>query len=135
MSISPVYINGFHQATDHPRPQKNHMVAENNNSNKKPSSKDKCFQRMCIFCLHSKWRLEKDNRHFQFYLHPNQNDHFVLLPPPCYPRRLNQEWCCGQRNSMIEQGPYRTCSAPCWENSIPGSQILPFPHSRQILCC
>lgn len=62
MSISPVYVNGFHQATNHPCPQKNHMVTENNDANKKASSKDERLQRMRIFCLHSKWRLERDKR-------------------------------------------------------------------------
>lgn len=53
-----MHINGFHQATYYPCPQKNHMVTEDNNSNKEASSKDERFQRMCVFCLHSKWRLQ-----------------------------------------------------------------------------
>lgn len=86
MRISPVYINGFHQAAYYPCPEKNHMVAENNNSNEKASSEDKRFQRMCIFCLHSKRRLQKDNRqenchHFQFSTPPNQHHHSVVLSP------------------------------------------------------
>lgn len=96
MRISPVYINGFHQATYHPCPQENHMVTENNNSNKKASSEDNCFQRMCIFCLHSKWRLEGDDRqesshHFQVHIPPNQNHHSLVLSPSHYPTRLQQK--------------------------------------------
>lgn len=106
MSISPVYINGFHQATNHPGPQKNHMVAENNNSNKKASPKDECFQGMCIFCLHSKWRLERENSHHcHVYVLPNQSHHFAMFSLSHYPTRLqhNKENNAGGKgNGVIE---------------------------------
>lgn len=103
MSTSPVYINGFHQATDHPCPQQNHMVTENNNSNKKASSKDECFQRMCIFCLHSKWRLERDDREhspFSVLCTPKSEAPFCNtfpFPLPHKTRTGQTEQCCGQR--------------------------------------
>lgn len=95
MSISPVHVNGFHQATDHPCPQKNHMVTENNNPNKKASSKDECFQRMCIFCLHSKWRLERDNRQgtvtiFSFLYSQIRSTILQCSPFPITPQDYNR---------------------------------------------
>lgn len=112
MSISPVYVNGFHQATDHPCPQKNHMVTENNNSNKKASSKDECFQRMSIFCLHSKWRLERDYSQgtvtiFSFMYSQIRSTILQYSPLPNYPRRVQdkQNNVVGKGNSMMEQGP------------------------------
>lgn len=124
-----MYINGFHQATDHPRPQKNHMVTENNNSNKKASSKDECFQRMCIFCLHSKWRLERGNRQgivtiFSFMYSQIRSTILKYSPFPITPTRLQQDkWnnAVGQGNGMVEQGPEHRYLALLWKNSIPRS--------------